>query len=69
LNEFEYKGKKFKISNNIKQYQPELKKDEDGDMIEWFNMDVIIVFEQFGELYFFDMNIKHIENQHIQPIV
>ena len=60
---FEYKDQLFKIFN----YEPykkitKNKKDRETD----YEMDKILIFEQYDNLYFFDMDIYQIDNKYIK---
>jgi hypothetical protein len=57
-------GEKYKLSN-IKQYRKIEVSKRDVHKNE-YPMDKILVFEQYGSLYFFDMNIDRISNKYIR---
>lgn len=59
-NIFEFQNKKYMISKNIKQYQ--VGKDNKCEM------DMILVFEQDGNMYFFDQDINEINEKYIYKI-
>jgi hypothetical protein len=59
-NIFTFNNHKYKISDEVKQY----KVYEDNQC----EMDIILVFEQNGNQFFFDMNINNIKNKFIMTI-
>lgn len=64
-NIFEFKGNKYKISEDIPQYSIRIKKPRYDDYKSDYQMDQILVYEQEGSIFFFDQNIEQIENEKI----
>lgn len=64
-NIFEFQGDKYKISEDIKQYQIRAKKPKYDDYKLDYQMDRILVYKQNDNLVYFDQNIDQIENDKI----
>lgn len=56
-NTFEFNECKYKISNEVKQYE----RNKNGE----YEMDKILIYQQGDNLYFFDQNIDIINNEYI----
>ena len=66
--EFIFHGNKYKISTEVKQYNPRSKKPKYDDYKNDYQMDRILVYEQDGQMFFFDQNIDRIDNDSITTL-
>lgn len=64
-NVFEFQDNKYEISKEVSQYNIRVKKPNYDDYKLDYQMDKILVYEQDGNLFFFDQNIKQINDNMI----
>lgn len=67
-NIFLFNEQEYKIDKSVRQYNPRNKKPKYDDYRNDYNMDKILVYEQNGNMFFFDQNIDRIENELIKEI-
>ena len=68
-NIFTFQDKKHKISEDVSQYTIRTKKPRYDDYKSDYQMDQILVYEQEGELFFFDQDIQQLEDNKITVLI